>query len=285
MATTDALPESQGQPAPADLQAKRDMLAAAIASGALPSVAGQVTEDMAGVRVIRFGQPSTNALTIVHFHGGGFRQGAPEVCAGYASALADATGTLVYCPAYRLAPEAPFPAALNDGMRVLRQLAGSGARLILAGDSAGGGIAASLVQLCAREGLCVAGLILHSPWLDLSVTTDSYRTNAETDPLFSESSAKAAARMYLQGHAATDPLASPLLADPAQFPPTFISVGIGEVLLDDARCFHDRLTSASRPVTLCAVSGMDHVAVTRGPDLPGSREVMAATLSFLAGLR
>lgn len=283
MTITDALPERPGQSAPADLQAKRDLLAAAIASGALPSAAGQADEVIAGVRTIRFGQPSPDAPTIIHFHGGGFRQGAPEVCARHAAALAQAAGAAVYCPAYRLAPEAPFPAALNDGLRVLGHLAASPAPLILAGDSAGGAIAAALAQLCAPAGLAIAGLLLHSPWLDLRVTSASYRTNARSDPLFSEASAIEAARMYLQGHPATDPLASPLLGNPALFPPTYISVGLGEVLLDDARVFHRRLTAASTPATLHEIAGMDHVAVTRGPDLPGSPEVLAATLSFLAG--
>lgn len=260
------------------------MLAAVIAGGALPEAEGQVDEVIARVRTIRFGHARPDAPTIVHFHGGGFRQGAPEVCARYASALAHATGATVLCPAYRLAPEAPFPAGLNDGMRVLRHLAPSPAPLMLAGDSAGGAIAAALAQLCARDGIAVAGLVLHSPWLDLRVTSASYRTNAGSDPLFSEGSATEAARMYLQGYPATDPLASPVLGDPALFPPTYISVGLGEVLLDDARAFHRRLIAASVPATLHEVAGMDHVAVTRGPDLPGSREVLAATLSFLAGL-
>ncbi|WP_184245720.1 alpha/beta hydrolase fold domain-containing protein [Novosphingobium chloroacetimidivorans] len=284
MTHPDALPERPGQSAPAELQGKRDMLAAAIAGGALPSVAGQADEVIARVRTIRFGQPSSDAPTIVHFHGGGFRQGAPEFCARYAADLAHASGAAVYCPAYRLAPEAPFPAALNDGMRVVRHLASQGP-LILAGDSAGGAIAAALAQLCAQDGLAIAGLVLHSPWLDLGATSASYQTNAEADSLFSEASAIEAARMYLQGHPATDPLASPLLGDPALFPPTYISVGLGEVLLDDARAFHRRLTAASRSATVHEVAGMDHVAVTRGLDLPGSPAVLAATLSFLAGLR
>lgn len=285
MTHPDALPERPGQTAPAELQGRRDMLAAAIAGGALPSGAGQADEVIARVRTIRFGQPSPDAPTIVHFHGGGFRQGAPQVCARYAADLAHATDAAVYCPAYRLAPEAPFPAALNDGMRVVRHLAVSQGPLILAGDSAGGAIAAALAQLCAQDGLVIAGLVLHSPWLDLSVNSASYQANAEADSLFSEASAIEATRMYLQGHPATDPLASPLLGDPALFPPTYISVGLGEVLLDDARAFHRRLTAASRSATLHEVAGMEHVAVTRGPDLPGSPEVLAATLCFLAGLR
>jgi len=278
------LPERRGQAAPPELQAKREMLASAIASGALPPVQGQSSADVGSVRTIRFGQPDVDGTTIVHFHGGGFRQGAPEACAAYSAALADVTGAAVFCPAYRLAPEEPFPAALNDGMRVLRQLSGCSRRLILAGDSAGGGIAAGLAQLCVYGGLPITGLVLHSPWLDLSVTSASYRTNAQTDPLFSQASAEQAACMYLQGHVASDPLASPLLADAALYPPTFISVGRGEVLLDDSRAFYDRLVAASCRATLCEVSGMDHVAVTRGPDLPGARQVLKATLSFLAEL-
>jgi epsilon-lactone hydrolase len=278
------LSERPGYPAPETLAARRRALADALATGALPRVEGSTEEVIAGVRTIRFGKAGPGGTTIVHFHGGGFRLGAPEAVAAYAADLARRSGATVYCPAYRLAPDAPFPAALNDGLRVVGQLAAGGSRLVLAGDSAGGGVAAAIVPLCARAGLAIAGLVLHSPWLDLHVSSASYRTNAAFDPLFSEASASEAAQMYLQGHPADDPLASPLFAEPAQFPPTLVSVGSGEVLLDDARRFHQMLEAASRPVVLCEVAGMDHVAVTRGTDLPGSSEVMARTLGFLAEL-
>lgn len=276
------LPERPGYPAPEALATRRRALADALATGALPRVEGAVEETVAGVRTLRFGKAVAGGTTIVHFHGGGFRLGAPETVAAYAAALARGSGATVYCPAYRLAPEAPFPAALNDGLRVIGQLAASGSRLILAGDSAGGGLAASLAHLCRHLGIEIANLVLQSAWLDLTVSSPSYQANAASDPLFSEASASEAAQMYLQGHSPDDPLASPLFADPARFPPTFLSVGSGEVLLDDARRFHQRLRAAGRPVVLCEVAGMDHVAVTRGADLPGSREVMARTLAFLA---
>ncbi|MET1755900.1 alpha/beta hydrolase [Novosphingobium sp. RD2P27] len=284
MASQSALPERAGYPAPPDLQVRRDGMAGALASGALPAPEGQATEIVGDIRTIRFGSSDCADTVIVHFHGGGFRLGAPEVCAGYAAKLSSGGNATVYCPAYRLSPEAPFPAALNDAMQVVRRLASRGSRLIVAGDSAGGGLAASLMQLCARDGIPIAGLVLHSPWLDLSVSSASYQNNASADPLFSKNAATEAAQMYLQGHPATDPLASPLLADLTDFPPTFISVGEEEVLLDDARALHGRLVEASQSATLLEVAGMDHVAVTRGSDVPGSPEVLAATLSFLAAL-
>lgn len=279
------LSERVGRPAPADLAAKRTILAEAITSGALPPAKGQAVETIGGVRTLRFGPLTGAATTIAHFHGGGYRQGAPEVASGYAAALAEATGATVFCPTYRLAPEAPFPAALNDAIRVVADLAGRGGRLILAGDSAGGGLAAALTGVCLTHGLPIAALILHSPWLDLTVKSMSYRANADTDCLFSEAAAGEAAEMYLQGHSAADPLTSPLFADLAAFPPTFISVGSGEVLLDDAVAFHRRLLEASREVRLLVIPEMAHVAVTRSLELPGSREVLDATLSFLADLR
>lgn len=278
------LPERPGYPAPEALATRRRALADALATGALPRVEGSAEEVIAGVRTLRFGKAEPGGNTILHFHGGGFRLGAPETVAAYAAALAHRSGATVYCPAYRLAPEAPIPAALNDAMRVVRQLTASASRLVLAGDSAGGGLAASVAQLCGHLGIRIAGLVLQSAWLDLTVSSPSYRTNAASDPLFSQASASEAAQMYLQGHSADDPLASPLFADPAHFPPSFISVGSGEVLLDDARRFHQRLRAAGRPAVLCEVAGMAHVAVTRGADLPGSPQVMARTLAFLAEL-
>lgn len=276
------LPERTGQPAPPELLALRERLASALGA----SGAAHEQRRIGGTRAIAFAGAGKQAATLVHFHGGGFRQGQPEMTAGYAAALAQAARVTVLCPAYRLAPEQPFPAALNDGLNMLAALRDEGAGpLILAGDSAGGGLAASLALFCPERGIEVAGAVLHSPWLDLTVSNPSYETNAGTDTLFSRSSASEAARLYLQGHAADDPLASPLFGDLSRFPPAFISVGRGEVLHADAVTFAGRLKTAGRAAELCEVDGMDHVAVTRSPDLAGSQEVLARTVEFISRLR
>lgn len=278
-----SLPERAGKPVPADLQSKRDILAEAVRSGALPVPAGMAVVDLGGVRTLRFGAAEPDGAMVVHFHGGGFRQGQPEMIARYAAALAAAEGAQVFCPAYRLAPDHPFPAGLNDAVRSIVALveAMPDRPLFLAGDSAGGGLAAAATLRCLHAHVPVAGLILHSPWLDLTVSAPCYRTNEASDNLFSEQLAAEAAQAYLQGHPPSDPLASPLLGDLAAFPRTFISVGSGEVLQADALSFHDRLRVAGVAVELCEVAAMEHVAVTREPELVGSRQVLTRTVDFL----
>ncbi|RYE87440.1 MAG: alpha/beta hydrolase, partial [Oxalobacteraceae bacterium] len=240
--------------------------------------------DLDGVRALRFAPPGGVARrgTVLHLHGGAFRIGVPEQVGPFAAALAARCDVAVVCPVYRLAPEAPFPAALHDGRTAMTALMKQGCGpLILAGDSAGGGLAASLASNAPHDPLSPVGLVLLSAWLDLTVTAPAYRHNAASDALFSIEAAGEAARLYLQGHDARDPLASPLHAGVAGFPPTFVSVGGGEVLADDARAFAALLHAAGVAVTLDEVPGMEHVAVTRDMALPGARRTFDATSVFI----
>ena len=159
------------------------------------------------------------------------------------------------------------------------------APLIVGGDSAGGGLAASLGLLAAAHGgLQVDALVLLSPWLDLTVSAPSYVANAATDPMFSTESASVAAELYLQGFDPRHPLASPLFAPLHGLPPTFLSVGTGEVLRDDSQYFYEKLLATGISASLCAVDGMEHVAVVRGMDLPGAAETFAAIARFVNGI-
>lgn len=197
--------------------------------------------------------------------------------------VAETCQVTVVCPAYRLAPEHPFPAALRDGWAVLASL-WNDARgpVIISGDSAGGGLAAGLAQCAAAAGISLCGLMLLSAWLDLTVTSQCYELNAQTDPLFSYASAQDAAALYLQGHSPQDPLASPLFANALDFPPSFISAGAGEVLADDAVRFHECLCRSGILSTLCLLPDMEHVAVTRSRTLSGAEETFMAICAFLS---
>lgn len=267
-------PERAGFAAPSDIAALRAGAEAARAAGRWATRRPVEVLRLGGCEVLRLFPTGTPRGRVLHFHGGGYRLGMPEMDAPFAEALADACGVEVVLPRYRLAPEHPFPCALNDGLAVHDGLPGD-LPLFFSGASAGGGIAAAIASL--RPGR-VAGLMLHSAWLDLSVTAASYEANAATDPLFSRASAENAAALYLQGANPAHPLASPLFADPAAFPPTLISVGTGEVLRDDARSMAARLGQKAR---LLEVPGMDHVAVTRDAEAPGAAEVFAATCAFI----
>lgn len=280
-------PERPGQPAPPDLAARRAQMAAAIAAGAFAT--GQTAQEIeiAGLRAQRFAPPGPPRAHVLQLHGGGFRIGRPEFEGPFSEALAARCGVCVTVPQYRLAPEAPFPAGLNDALAALAALRceASALPLIVSGDSAGAGLAASLA-LMAAAGLAPRfdALVLLSPWLDLTVTAPSYAANAATDPLFGTESARIAADLYLQGCDPTHPLASPVHArnaDLAGYPPCLISVGTGEVLFDDALRFHARLVAAGCAAGLLALDGMDHVAVVRGMDQPGAAETFAAVAAFV----
>ncbi|WP_310533980.1 alpha/beta hydrolase fold domain-containing protein [Novosphingobium sp.] len=270
-------PERPGDPALADLAGLRAGAEAACASGKWATRRPVESVRLGGCEVLRVAPLCAARGRVLHFHGGGYRLGMPEMDCPFAEALADACGVEVLLPRYRLAPEHPFPAGLNDGLAAFDAMPADVPRL-LSGASAGGGIAAASASLRSGE---AAGLMLHSAWLDLSVTAPSYDSNAESDPLFSRTSAEDASALYLQGANPAHPLASPLLADPAGFPPTLISVGSGEVLIDDARAMAERLGDKAR---LLEVSGMDHVAVTRDAEAPGAVEVFAATCAFIQQL-
>lgn len=278
-------PERSGQPAPPDLAARREAIAAAVAGG-MWAVEPKPTEvSLGGVRALRFDPPAASRACILHLHGGAFRIGCPEQIATFAAALAARCGVTVVCPAYRLAPEHPFPAGLRDTLSAFSALQRAGERrIILSGDSAGGGLAAGLAALVRDNAPPPIGLILLSAWLDLTVSSASFATNAATDPLFSRAAAVEATGFYLQGLAADHVLASPLLGGVEGFPPTFVSAGAGEVLVDDARAFHARLRAAGVAASLDIVPGMEHVAITRDFGLTGAAETFEAVVAFIAAL-
>lgn len=275
-------PERAGQPATPELLARRDAITAAMDAGVWRTDPPAQESMIGGIRSLRFMPPGESRGTVLHIHGGGFRLGCPEQVGPFAAALAKRCDVTVVCPAYRLAPEHPFPAGLADALTVMMALTDSTrSRLVVSGDSAGGGFAAGLAALSAGHAVRLAGLALLSPWLDLRVNSSCYEDNAASDPLFSAESAREAAALYLQGLSPNTSLASPLLDPVESFPPTFINVGDGEVLADDARRLHDKLRAAGIPALLQIVEGMEHVAVTRGLALRGAAETFAALGTFI----
>jgi epsilon-lactone hydrolase len=279
-----ALPaERIGYPAPPDLAERRAQMAELVEAGAFNGHRAPEGTKLAGLRTLRFAPDGRPRAVMLQLHGGGFRIGRPEFECKFAALLADRCSIEVVAPQYRLAPEHPFPAGLNDAWAALVALRKEwGGLLILGGDSAGAGLAASLAVKSAHEGgPRIDGLILLSPWLDLTVSAPSYRSNASSDPMFSEDSARAAAELYLQGGDPRHPLASPLFAPLAGLPPCLVSVGTGEVLVDDSRSFHERLLAEGVESRLAAIEGMEHVAVVRGMERPGAEETFASVASFI----
>jgi acetyl esterase/lipase len=246
--------------------------AAAMARGPVPDGVRETWTEVGGVACVECATEGP-IVTYVHFHGGGYRLGAPAGWVGLASRLAAALDGRVVVPDYRLAPEHPFPAALHDAAAVFLALAAdTGTPIVVSGDSAGGGLAAAL-SLALRDGDAPtpATLVLVSPWVDLTGGAMSYIANAERDQLFSAQSAADAAELYLQGHDARDPLASPRFADLAGLPPTIVLVGTEEVLLDDACGFAHALGAAGVRTELHVVAGMQHVWPVLFPERDESR--------------
>lgn len=206
-------------------------------------------------------QPGARML---YLHGGGYMLGSAQAFTSFAGQIAKRIGADTFVPDYRLALEYPFPAAIDDVVATYRGLVADGAeRIVVAGDSAGGGLTLALLSILADEKkrgtLQPVAAAVMSPWTDLALTGASFETRAEADPIFTRATLQAFADAYLQGQAATDPRASPLYAQLHDLPPIRIDVGEDEVLLDDAVRYADRAREAGLDVTLSVWNGMPHV--------------------------
>lgn len=200
---------------------------------------------------------------ILYCHGGGYSTGSSIYARTLTTKLAASTSMDVLSFDYRLAPEHPYPAALEDAMKAwdYLMLLGYGARdVIVAGDSAGGNMALSLVlKLKKQNRILPRGLVLMSPWTDLTSSGKSHLTRAEVDPVLNEEYLKSMIENYASGQALDDPLISPLFGDFEGFPPTYIQVGDNEVLLADATMLHKKMIQANVSAKLDVFKGMWHV--------------------------
>ena len=200
---------------------------------------------------------------ILYCHGGGYSTGSSLYARTLTGKLAASTSMDVLSFDYRLAPEHPYPAATEDAMQVWNylMLLGYGARdIILAGDSAGGNLALSLTLKLKEEGrLLSRGLVLMSPWTDLTSSGKSYISKAEIDPVLNGTYLEKMIRNYAEGQELTNPLISPLFGDYVGFPPTYIQVGNNEILLDDSVMLYKKLLKANVSVKLEMFKGMWHV--------------------------
>jgi acetyl esterase/lipase len=200
---------------------------------------------------------------VLYLHGGGYTMGSCNTHRTLGARLAIASQTPVLMIEYRLAPEFPFPAALEDALAAYRWLIEPGrpARPIaLAGDSAGGGLAiASSITLRDRSDRLPAAIACMSPWADLAVQGESMMTRAKADPLISRESSLLYAGLYVAGHDPVSPLISPVYADLRGLPPLLIQVGDCEVLLSDSVCLAERARQAGIDATLEVWDSMWHV--------------------------
>src|SRR6266446_128518 len=220
---------------------------------------------------------------LLYLHGGGYFGCSAEshrpITAYYAL-----HGFRVFAPDYRLAPENPFPAAVDDAVSFYRGLLGAGYpanRMVVAGESAGGGLTLSLMLAlrAARAPLPVAAA-LFSPWTDLAATGDSIRTNSNRCAMFIGSDVAASARYYLGNTDPRNPLASPLYADLAGLPPLLIHVGADEVLRDDSTRLAERARAAGVPVELKIWPVVPHAWQLAPHLIPEARQSLRESAAF-----
>lgn len=217
---------------------------------------------------------------IVYLHGGGYATGSAEAFRSLSSHLARAARARVLAVDYRLAPEHPFPAAVDDALAAYRFVLADGhapEQVAVAGDSSGGGLAlATLIALRDAGGPMPAAAVCLSPWTDLTLSGASMGANAESDAMVREATLALMAEAYLGDVDRRTPTASPLFADLEGLPPLLIQVGTAELLLDDARRLAERARAAGVDVTLEEWDDVFHVWHSFADLLPEARDAFAA---------
>jgi monoterpene epsilon-lactone hydrolase len=252
----------------------------------LPAGVAVAAVDAGGVAAERIAVPASRAgRMVLYLHGGGYVMGSTDSHRHLAAAIAEAAQASVLLPAYRLAPEHPFPAALDDALAAYRWLLDGGqapTSLVIAGDSAGGGLAVATLLAARDRGLPLpAGAALISPWVDLSCSLVSLETLAARDPIVKKGSLAECARDYLVGRDLRSPLASPLYGDLRGLPPLLIQVGSEEVLLDDARELDRRAGEQGVRTTLEIWPEMIHVWHWFAAQLREGRDAIAKLGDFV----
>jgi acetyl esterase/lipase len=200
---------------------------------------------------------------ILHVHGGWFNAGSARAYQYLVGHIATRAGARAFVPDYRLAPEHPFPAAVDDVLATYRGMDGSGIRRIaVTGDSAGANLALVLASCVAANAVsakaALVGVAAMSPVTDLTLSGASYETRADTDPYFTKPQVAELLRSYLGSADANDPLASPLQGRLSGLPPIRVHVGDDEVLLDDSRRYVERAVAAGVDARLDVWTGMPH---------------------------
>ena len=219
----------------------------------------------------------------LYLHGGGYTSGTLDYARGFGSLLALETGRALLCLGYRLAPEHPFPAALDDAVEAYRLMLERyrPEEIALIGESAGGGLCFSLALKLKQLGLPQPERIVAiSPWTDVAMTRDVSDLQ-KLDILIHRDNVKESARMYVGCNDPRDPLISPLYGDHTGLPPSLIFVGSHEILLDDSVLMHEKLEQSGCTCELHIAEGMWHVYVLYG--VPEAREALKRIALYLTG--
>ncbi|MDA8197378.1 MAG: alpha/beta hydrolase [Actinomycetota bacterium] len=263
----------EGGPAATTIEEQRLGLEAVASSWPLADGVTISNKPIASFNAIEI-QPQSVASnkTLLWLHGGAYSAGSIMTHQSMVSRIAAASKLRAVLPEYRLAPEDPFPAAIEDALSIYQELLqerGGASNIIVGGDSAGGGLTLALMLKLKENGIELPSkLVLLSPWTDLTASGSSVVDRSDADPWLSSDLLNPAAAVYLNGAKPDDVLASPLFGDHSGLPETLTIVGDDEILLSDSTRLHDSLLAAGVSSEIHVAEGMWHVYAT----FPGFRE-------------
>ncbi|MCC6488792.1 MAG: alpha/beta hydrolase [Candidatus Hydrogenedentes bacterium] len=268
---------------------RRELFERAVAMFPLPPDVRVQPVDAGGVPSEWLSTPGIGpSAVLLFFHGGGYNVGSLNTHRHLAADLARAGGVRALSVGYRLAPEHPFPAAVDDAVTAYRWLLSNGIppqRIILSGDSGGGGLAlAALLKLKDDGETLPAAAVCLSPWTDLAITGASVVQKAADDPMLTPDELYRYAAGYLGGADHTNPLSSPLYGDLQGLPPLLIHVGTSEILLDDSLRFAERARNAGVPVTLTVEEDLIHVWHYFAQLIPEGEKSLKEVGAFVRGI-
>ncbi|MEM8921080.1 MAG: alpha/beta hydrolase, partial [Pseudomonadota bacterium] len=232
--------------------------------------------------------PDVDSNKVVFWlHGGGYGVGSAKSHRGFLAQLSKCAGSAGMAANYRLAPEHPFPAAVDDAVAAYQGLLAEGVKpadLVVGGDSAGGGLALAMGMKLKELGAPMpAGFYLISPWANLENTGWSYDAKASRDPVLSKEELDKWAVAYAQGQNRSDPLMSPVNGDLRGLPPVYIQVGEAEILLSDSSLLAERLGGAGVPVSMEVWPDMLHVWHIFYPNLAPARDAILRAGAWIKG--
>jgi len=269
-----------------DIAAARASMAAMTANPQLPEGVEFEKTVAAGVPAEWLAMPASDRTkTVLYLHGGGYTLGSIETHRGLGSRIAEASGTRVLMVDYRLAPETPFPGAVDDATAAYGSLLDQGLapeQIVIGGDSAGGGLTLATLVSLKQQGKPLPGAAFAlSPWVDLEGLGESMQTRAAADPMVQKEGLVRMGKLYLADTDPKTPLASPLYADLTGLPPMLIQVGTAETLLDDSIRIAERLRAAGVSVELQQYEDLIHVFQAFAPIVPESLEAIEKVGAFV----
>ena len=245
------------------------------------------TSGWVGGEVLSVANPSDHSPVMLYLHGGGYIACSPETHRSLVGSLVRRLGGRAFVPRYRLAPEHPYPAALDDAKAAYRYMLDvervDPSRLVVAGDSAGGGLALALVLAVRDAGWPLPkAVVAYSPWTDLAATGGSLDENSDSCAMFAGVTIRRAAPFYVGNADPRTPYVSPLYGDFSGFPPLLLHASTDEVLRDDTLRLADRARAQGVDVELSLWSRVPHVWQFFAAVLPEARDSLAATQAFIS---